>query len=76
MLKEPNAKGRGWTLSQVTRSSRKPKRRFFGYTLRTPRWRYTEWDQGDQGRELYDHDADPRELAIATKSAWIGGMAG
>ncbi|MEI8229448.1 MAG: iduronate-2-sulfatase, partial [Planctomycetota bacterium] len=32
---------------------------FFGYSLRTPRWRYTEWDEG---RELYDHDADPSEL--------------
>jgi iduronate 2-sulfatase len=30
--------------------------------LRTPRWRYTEWDEGREGRELYDHDADPREL--------------
>ena len=36
--------------------------RFFGYSLRTPRWRYTEWDEGNRGRELYDHDADQREL--------------
>ncbi len=36
--------------------------RFFGYSLRTPRWRYTEWDNGDKGRELYGHDNDPREL--------------
>ena len=36
--------------------------RFFGYSLRTPRWQFTEWDQGTLGRELYDHDADPREL--------------
>jgi len=36
--------------------------RYSGYSLRTPRWRYTEWDEGRQGRELYDHDADPREL--------------
>jgi len=60
MLNDPNATGRGWTLSQVTR--RGPARRFFGYSLRTPRWRYTEWGQGELGRELYDHDADPREL--------------
>ncbi len=33
-----------------------------GYTLRTERWRYTEWDEGRQGRELYDHANDPREL--------------
>ncbi|HCN30293.1 MAG TPA: iduronate-2-sulfatase, partial [Verrucomicrobiales bacterium] len=35
---------------------------FFGYSLRTPRWRYTEWDEGREGSELYDHDADPGEL--------------
>lgn len=36
--------------------------RFSGYSLRTPRWRYTEWNEGKAGRELYDHDTDPREL--------------
>jgi iduronate 2-sulfatase len=36
--------------------------RFFGYTLRTARWRYTEWDEGQRGRELYDHDRDPDEI--------------
>ena len=63
MLKNPRATGRGWTISQVTRGRRRYQgSRFFGYTLRTPRWRYTEWADGEQGRELYDHDADPREL--------------
>jgi uncharacterized sulfatase len=33
-----------------------------GRSLRTERWRYTEWDGGRQGAELYDHDRDPREL--------------
>jgi iduronate 2-sulfatase len=32
-----------------------------GKSVRTPRWRYTEWDAGKQGAELYDHDADPGE---------------
>ena len=32
-----------------------------GYSVRTERWRYTEWDGGAKGSELYDHDADPRE---------------
>ncbi len=60
MLKDPKVVGRGWTLSQVSRGGRQTGR-FFGYSLRTPRWRYTEWAEGDQGRQLYDHDADPLE---------------
>jgi uncharacterized sulfatase len=32
-------------------------------TIRTARWRYTEWDEGRRGAELYDHDRDPRELS-------------
>ena len=34
---------------------------FMGRSVRTERWRYTEWDEGKQGTELYDHDKDPRE---------------
>jgi uncharacterized sulfatase len=32
-----------------------------GRSVRTERWRYTEWDDGRLGAELYDHDADPHE---------------
>jgi iduronate 2-sulfatase len=32
-----------------------------GRSVRTERWRYTEWDGGAKGAELYDHDADPHE---------------
>jgi len=59
ILNDPSLPGRGWALCQVTRGRRGAKT--FGFTLRTPRWRYTEWDQGRQGRELYDHEVDPRE---------------
>ncbi len=56
--------------------ARSPRRRrrtrpspFFGYSLRTDRWRYTEWDEGREGRELYDHESDPGELInLADKS--------
>lgn len=34
---------------------------FPGYSVRTERWRYTEWDDGTRGAQLYDHDADPHE---------------
>ena len=34
-----------------------------GRSVRTERWRYTEWDGGRQGCELYDHDNDPAEQA-------------
>jgi uncharacterized sulfatase len=33
----------------------------FGRSVRTDRWRYTEWADGNAGVELYDHDADPKE---------------
>ena len=32
-----------------------------GRSVRTDRWRYTEWDGGKRGVELYDHDNDPHE---------------
>jgi len=73
MLTDPNHAGRGWALTQVSRGGGPARAtvtpdagsgggRFFGYSLRTPRWRFTEWDEGNRGRELYDHDSDPREL--------------
>jgi iduronate 2-sulfatase len=71
MLRDVTQPGRNWALTQVqrgnagTNSSGKQSQtdtRYFGYSLRTPRWRYTEWDDGSKGRELYDHDNDPQEL--------------
>jgi iduronate 2-sulfatase len=68
MLKDPSRPGRGWSLSQVVRHG--GANQVFGFTLRTPRWRYTEWDAGRQGRELYDHERDPLEQTnLAADSA-------
>jgi uncharacterized sulfatase len=35
---------------------------FWGRSVRTTRWRYTEWNNARDGAELYDHDADPNEF--------------
>jgi iduronate 2-sulfatase len=37
-----------------------------GRSVRTERWRYTEWDDGKQGAQLYDHDNDPKEYKNLT----------
>ena len=45
--------------------SQYPRGRVMGYTMRTERFRYTEWQNRKTGavlaRELYDHDRDPQE---------------
>ncbi|MDX9880471.1 MAG: sulfatase [Prolixibacteraceae bacterium] len=33
-----------------------------GHSVRTERWRYTEWDYGNSGIELYDQKKDQQEL--------------
>jgi uncharacterized sulfatase len=34
----------------------------WGYTLRNERYRYIEWMEGKEGKELYDHSMDPEEV--------------
>ena len=49
-----------WTkpaVSQVWHS-----KKAWGYSIRTDRWRYTEWLEGKAGRELYDHQSDADEV--------------
>ena len=44
-----------------------------GRSVRTPRYRYTEWPDGS--RELYDHDADPGEITnLAARPGLDGTM--
>jgi len=38
-----------------------------GRSVRTDRSRYTEWDDGKRGVELYDHDNDPGEFVNLAK---------
>src|SRR5439155_17592005 len=33
-----------------------------GKSVRTEKWRYSEWNGGENGKELYDHETDPLEI--------------
>lgn len=63
-LDDPSVKGKPAAITQVRRGGGPMGKAasFAGYSLRTERWRYTEWDGGKQGVELYDHDNDPGEF--------------
>jgi iduronate 2-sulfatase len=56
LLKQPDAPWDRPAYTQVERGG------FPGHSVRTPRWRYTEWDDGNQGIELYDEQNDPGEM--------------
>jgi uncharacterized sulfatase len=63
LLTNPNAQHDRPAYSQVQRGTDQapPGPTVMGRSVRTDRWRYIEWDGGRLGRELYDHDNDPRE---------------
>jgi uncharacterized sulfatase len=54
VLDDPTREHRGAAFTLVTRGPQK-----FGQSVRTARWRFTQWSDG--ASELYDHDADPEE---------------
>ncbi len=56
LLRDPRARGKEAAFTIVMRG------RIRGRTVRTDRWRYTEWDAGAAGVELYDHRRDPGEF--------------
>src|SRR5207237_4107582 len=68
-LDDPTLPGKRGAYTQVTRGGAKMGEKFMGRSVRTERWRYTEWDEGKKGRELYDHDADPKELTNLAENA-------
>ena len=56
LLENPKA---AWTrpaFTQVWRGG------FPGHSVRTERYRYTEWDHGKLGAQLYDYETDPHEF--------------
>ena len=56
LLEDPKHDWNRPAFTQVTRG-KSP-----GHSVRTERWRYSEWGEGKDGTELYDHQADPREF--------------
>ena len=71
LLENPKAPWAKPAITQVVRTQEG--RRIMGYSVRTERWRYTEWDAGAAGTELYDHDADPHEYKNLAKDAKYAG---
>lgn len=59
LLSRPRARWDRPALTQVRRGNARDA--FMGYSLRTERWRFTEWDGGARGTELYDYRRDPEE---------------
>jgi uncharacterized sulfatase len=59
LLDDPTARWDRAALTQVARGG--GKNEFMGYSVRTERYRYTEWAGGKKGVQLFDYDTDPDE---------------
>ena len=70
LLDNPDAKWDRPAISQMRRGAnggrgKKPKdgsQFVHGYSIRTERYRFTEWANGTEGEELYDYQTDPKEV--------------
>jgi len=65
-IKNPKAPGKKFAMTQLKRGALNGKP-VYGYSVRTDRWRYTEWTEGELGAELYDQEKDPREITNLAK---------
>ncbi len=55
VLQDPNTSVKNAAFTQLRRGG------FDGYSVRTTRFRFTQWDEGKRGEQLYDLLADPNE---------------
>ena len=63
LLNDPLADWDGVAVTQILRpADDRLDEPVMGCSIRTDRWRLTEWADGSQGIELYDHHADPLEF--------------
>jgi uncharacterized sulfatase len=65
VLKNPRLPGKPAVYTMVGRNDDRAvannDAQWFGRSVRTEQWRYTEWDGGKRGIELYNIEADPGE---------------
>lgn len=63
LLENPIVEWNGHAITQILRpADDRLETAVMGCSIRTDRWRYTEWAEGASGIELYDHWADPMEF--------------
>ncbi len=63
LLDNPLADWDGVAVTQVLRpADNRLAQPVMGCSIRSHRYRYTEWAEGEQGVELYDHHSDPGEF--------------
>ena len=69
LLTNPLAEWKGTAITQVLRpADNRLEGPVMGRSIRTERWRYSDWGEGKYGEELYDHFADPMEFKNLAKN--------
>ena len=66
LLDDPHRPWKNAAFTQVLRGQ------LTGRSVRTERYRYTEWDDGRQGAQLYDHQTDPHEYVNLANQPALG----
>lgn len=66
LLRNPRARWEHPAITQVMRSNRGQP--LMGYSIRDERYRYSMWDDGNEGEEFYDYQTDPREMKNLAKA--------
>lgn len=61
LMEDPDRSWPHAAISQVRRGDGRKQLFFPGYSIRDERYRYNEWDDGQKGKQLYDHQTDPGE---------------